>query len=164
MDDAAPVIVVLGAPNAPDGTLSPQALSRVTEALRVAEGLTESNVLPTGGFGDHFNRSARPHHEWLARALAQRGLPTRRLLPGVASSHTGEDAAMVADAVGAVAPLVVVTSDFHVERARWHFRAALPGRPIEFRGAPSDTISPHDLERLRAHEVAALARLEDNRH
>ena len=55
---------------------------------------------------------------------------------------------------------MVVTSDFHAERARLVFeRAAGSDLAIGFRLASSDHLTDTDLAALRAHEQAALSRL-----
>lgn len=157
------VVVVLGAPNDDDGKLSPQALSRVRAAVAVLAGRVGALVLPTGGFGDHFNRTSTPHHRYLHRALVRSGVDPAFCMSGVESANTYEDAVGVRDALAGAglsdADVVVVTSDFHVGRARWHFEQALTGCGVEFVGASSEGIESSALERLRAHERLAMERL-----
>ena len=155
------VVVVLGAPNGDDGSLSPQAESRVAVAVRELAERAGSVALPTGGFGEHFNRTTVPHHEYLRQALVASGVGDERILPGVPSTNTAEDALGVRDALAGATTveLVVVTSDFHARRARWHFERALGDRAVTFVAAPSDGIDDAELERLRVHERTAMERL-----
>lgn len=157
------VVVVLGAPNADDGTLSPQAVSRVRTAVARLSTDVAAQALPTGGFGEHFNRTSVAHHEYIRRALEELGVASHRILDGVPSTNTAEDAALVASALAADhdAHVVVVTADYHVGRARWHFERVLAGRPIEMLPAPSDGLDAGELERLAAHEREAMGRLGD---
>ncbi|MEZ4706532.1 MAG: YdcF family protein [Caldilineaceae bacterium] len=158
------LIVILGAPNDDAGQLSQMALGRV--ALGYAQHQARQwPLLLTGGFGDHFNRTALPHAHYLQQWLLAHGVPTDAILPFVLSRHTGEDARLarpVVEAYGA-RRLLVVTSDFHVERAAWHFRAVFPDYDVKVVGAlylPSCT--PAEQARLAAHETRRLAELMGN--
>ncbi|MEZ4658854.1 MAG: YdcF family protein [Caldilineaceae bacterium] len=156
------LIVILGAPNDDAGQLSAMALGRV--ALGYAHHRERKwPLLLTGGFGDHFNRTAWPHAHYLQQWLRAHGVPADAILPFVLSRHTGEDARLarpIVEAHGA-RRLLVVTSDFHVERADWYFHTVFPKYDLDVVGAPYLPSCPVDeQERLVAHERQRLAELQ----
>src|SRR5262245_38766452 len=132
MDDAQPappIIIVLGAPHDANGRLSPVAEARARTALRTYRADPSGRLLLTGGHGPHFNSGARPHFEYVAAFLHEQGLPADAIIGGVPSRNTIEDARLSAQRL-ADAPtslvLKVVTSDFHIARARLVFERAFP--------------------------------------
>ncbi len=157
-----PLIVVLGAPNDRRGTLLPMARSRVEEAIRAHRELPGSPLLPTGGHGPHFNQSPWPHHQLLSEALVAGGVDPARILPGVPSTNTVEDARGACERARELAfdQLLVVTSDFHGKRASILFeRSSGSDLSIGFRHAHSEDLDQDQLAELRAHEQAAISRL-----
>ncbi len=155
---------MLGAPNDDAGNLSSIALERCRRALTEYRAAPGWAVLPTGGFGDHFNRSPEPHAHLTRRWLRARGVPARDVLEPVLSRFTVEDAALskpVVERYG-VRQVRVVTSDFHVARAEFIFEAAFSGKALTFSGSRT-RLSRRELGRLLEHEQAALARLSRER-
>lgn len=157
-------IVLLGAPNDEEGRLSSIAEERCALALRECRLHPDALVLPTGGFGDHFNTTDKPHAYYTRRLLVAEGVDEARFLPHAESRNTVEDAALAAPvlAQAGVTSVIIVTSDFHVARAEFLFKLALP-ESTEILFAPATTHLPEDeLERLRAHERGALAHYRAN--
>ena len=155
------LIVILGAPNDDAGQLSLMAQGRVTLGYRLHRERTWPLLL-TGGFGDHFNRTAWPHARYLRQWLLAHGVPSDAILPFVLSRHTGEDASLARPLVeeAQARQLLVVTSDFHVARARFHFRAVFPEYDLDVAGAPYLPLcAPAEQARLVAHEAQRLAEL-----
>ncbi|MCB0065283.1 MAG: YdcF family protein [Caldilineaceae bacterium] len=156
------LIVILGSPNDDQGRLSLMARGRVALGYRhyCARGWP---LLLTGGVGDHFNRTSLPHAHYLQQWLLAHGVPADAILPFACSRHTGEDALLarpIVEQTGA-RQLLVVTSDFHVVRATWHFRAVFPDYALAVVGAPYLAgCSAAERERLVAHEARRLAELE----
>ena len=74
------VIVVLGSPNFPDGTLGPIALDRLQVCLSIFNP-KKHKILCTGGFGAHFNTSPVAHANYLKDFLILKGVPTRTSTP-----------------------------------------------------------------------------------
>lgn len=160
------VIIMLGAPNDDNGHLSLMAQGRVALGYQqyCARGWP---LLLTGGVGEHFNRTPLPHARYLQQWLLDHGVPATAILPFALSRHTGEDALLaqpIVEMTGA-RQLLVVTSDFHVARATWHFRAVFPDYGLDFAGAPYlVSCGPAERERLVAHEERRLAELAENQH
>jgi uncharacterized SAM-binding protein YcdF (DUF218 family) len=162
-----PLLIVLGAPNDAEGRLLPVAAGRAATAAREYLGDPRYRVVLTGGFGAHFNQTARPHFEYVAEALAAAGVPPTALLGCVASATTIEDARLCAELL---APreqplhLKIVTSDFHTTRARLLFERAFAARGAAHRAridlvAAPVAVPAEELVRALRHEADAIARL-----
>ena len=157
-------VVLLGAPTDNQGRLSSIAEERCAMALRECRLHPEAYVLPTGGFGDHFNTTDKPHAFYTRQRLIAEGVDEARFLPHAESRNTVEDAALSAPilAKAGVTSVIIVTSDFHVARAEFLFKLALP-ESMEILFAPATTHLPEEeLEKLRAHERGALAHYRAN--
>lgn len=161
---AAGLIVILGSPNGDDGQLSPMAQGRVALGYRLYRERQAAGwrLLLTGGFGEHFNRTALPHAAYLQQWLLIHGVPADDIVEFALSRHTGEDARLALPIVErqGVRQLLVVTSDFHLARAEFIFRTVFPDYAIELAGAPYlSTCSLVEQERLITHEAHRLAEL-----
>lgn len=154
------IVIVLGCGNDDRGKLSPTAIERLEEGIREYGEHPGSAILPTGGFGAHFNTSPRPHAAYAREYLVGRGVPAADILPLAESGNTVEDAILSQPRVAAEpgAAVTVVTSDYHLERARFVFSRILAGRELVFRPARS-ALPAEKLATLRAHEEAALERM-----
>lgn len=158
------VLFVLGAPNDAHGRLSGIARGRCNRGLRLWRENPDWELVLTGGFGEHFNTTAHPHAEYLRRELVAAGVPEHRIVALVESRNTFEDARLSRTVLveHRVRFAVVVTSDFHVERARFLFQREFAdlGTEFFFVGVETgDSMGKVDLRALRAHEKAAMARL-----
>lgn len=154
------VIIVLGSPNDARGKLLSVSLERCSQALAEFNRHPDYAVLPTGGWGEHFNTTDKAHGHYVKQELLDRGIPESAFLPCAESSNTIEDASFSRPILKSYpsAELFVVTSDFHSARARFLFEREFPDRQI--RMSESVTLLPPDvIERLRAHEVQALKKL-----
>lgn len=159
-----PIILVLGSPNDPAGRLHSIARGRCELAARLARDNPRAPLLLTGGFGDHFNTSALPHTTYLRRYLVELGLVESRFLTDALSRSTIEDAVLTKPIVVAQAAdaVVVVTSDYHVARARFLFEREYADVDVGicFLAAPTDEGHCElDLAALRQHEARALTKL-----
>lgn len=163
MNETRTAIVVLGAPNDRHGVLSSIARERCDQALKEHRRHPESKILPTGGWGPHFNTTTRPHGHYVREHLTARGIPDEAFVECAESSNTIEDAKLCRPIVErhGFRKLIVVTSDFHVARARFLFEQEFTGVPMEF--SPSHTRLPEDDLRKRIlHEQMALSKLMQN--
>jgi len=156
-------IVVLGAPNDADGKLSAIALERCQQALIEYSQHPDACILPTGGWGEHFNTTDRPHGHYLRQYLTAHGVPERRILECAESANTIQDAALAKPIVErhGINELIVVTSDFHVPRAQFLFQRDFSNIRLSFSAAKTK-LPEDDLSRLKDHEEKALARLKQN--
>jgi len=158
------VIMVLGSPNDAHGRLYSVALGRCEEAVRLWCDNPDWKVLLTGGYGDHFNTTNHPHAHYVKECLLGQGLPSEAFLELAGSRNTLEDASLAKPILlnhGATA-VVVVTSDYHLARARFVFGEEFAGTGIVFLfiGVPTDDRECElDLRGLRKHEREALSAL-----
>jgi uncharacterized SAM-binding protein YcdF (DUF218 family) len=156
------VIVLLGSPNSEQGQLYSVAQERCRRALQEYRAREGCKILPTGGYGAHFNTSDHPHAWYLRAWLVAHGVPERDILPFADSSNTIEDAALSYPIVRRYGAhhVIVVTSDYHAARARYVFERVYRDIALEF--AISVTLAERcdlDLVALRTHEREALERL-----
>ncbi|MBE2215886.1 MAG: YdcF family protein [Opitutaceae bacterium] len=160
----ADLIIVLGSPNDDQGRLHSVAIERCEAALRLHRDNAESELLLTGGFGAHFNTTDKPHAHYLREWLLAHGVVPDAVLPFAESRNTLEDASLskpIALASGARLA-VVVTSDYHLDRARFVFEREYAGSGVRllFLGTRTDeSVCKLDLAALRKHEGEALVRL-----
>lgn len=164
METMAGLIIILGSPNDEQGNLSVMAQGRVALGYQWYQARRAAGwkLLLTGGFGEHFNRTNHPHAYYLQQWLLAQGVPAQDILGFALSRHTGEDALLARPFVErhGVRQLLVVTSDFHLARVEFIFRAVFPEYALEFAGAPHlPTCSTAEQERLVAHEAQRLAAL-----
>ena len=156
------VIVVLGSPNFPDGTLGPIALDRLLGCLGIFDP-TKHKILCTGGFGAHFNTSPVAHANYLKDFLIQKGVPSTAFLPLALSSNTVEDAVMSKSILKEVEykNLLILTSEYHLARVKFIFTEILKDFNLSFNGVIHHSIDDV-LEPLIQHEKVAMDLLNSN--
>jgi uncharacterized SAM-binding protein YcdF (DUF218 family) len=152
-------ILVLGSINDEHGVLSPISQSRCDKALEVYQANPSSYLLCTGGFGENFNVTSLPHAVYTRRYLCTKGIAQDTFLEIAPSRFTVEDATLSKPILltNGCSNLIVVTSDFHMDRVKLIFNHFLPEFDIEF--VEADTPLPKTaVQRLVAHEVFAIER------
>jgi uncharacterized SAM-binding protein YcdF (DUF218 family) len=161
--ERAGIIVILGAPNDDHGRLSSIALERCLQALAEYRRNPKYAILPTGGWGAHFNNTEKAHGVYVRQELISRGIPESAFLPVVESSNTIEDAKLSHPAIDIFpgAELIVVTSDFHEARARYLFTREYPGRQLRM-SLSTTNLPPDELTLLLEHEQKAFETFKGN--
>ena len=154
-------IVVLGSPNDAAGNLSTIAIERCQQALAEYRRHPGAKLIPTGGWGQHFNTTALSHGHYLRKHLEAHGVRAEDFLECVESTNTIEDARLCRPVVTRhhINALLVVTSVFHAARARFLFEREFPELPVELSTAETH-LPAAELYRLQEHETRALARLQ----
>ena len=158
------IIVLLGSPNSDRGELLSVARERCERALLEYRQHPDYKILPTGGFGAHFNTTARPHAFYLKEYLVAHGVPEGDILKFAESRNTIEDATLSYPIVKkhGARRAIVVTSDYHADRARYLFERTYADIELAFSLCPTDEATCDlDLKALKAHEQEALARLRE---
>jgi uncharacterized SAM-binding protein YcdF (DUF218 family) len=158
------IVVVLGSPNDDQGRLHTVAVERCRLAAQLARDNPTAKLLLTGGFGPHFNTTTSPHTIYLKQKLLTLGVEETRFVPDAHSRNTIEDASLSKPIVLAHhgGLLVVVTSDYHVARARFLFERQYADTDIKLVFVSCETDEAHcdlELAPLKAHEKRALERL-----
>jgi len=158
------MIVVLGSPNSEEGELYSVAKERCELALEEYARRPQWRLLLTGGYGAHFNTTDRPHAAYVKEYLVKRGVPGQAIVEFAESSNTLQDASLAKPIVlkyGAP-EIVVVTSDYHLDRARFVFEREFAGTEVRIQFSASQTdeeACAFDLASQKKHEQEALARL-----
>ncbi|WP_104382283.1 YdcF family protein [Sphingobacterium sp. HMA12] len=156
------MIIVLGAPNDAQGNLSQIAHDRLHCAYNLYLANPGFKIVCTGGFGAHFNTADQPHYFYAHKFLRGKGVAENALMEGVLSTNTIADfelsKALVMDASPEI--LLVITSDFHMERARILYRQYIGYPKVVFIPAVS-SLSEEQLAPLIAHESRAVKKLRE---
>ena len=154
------VLVILGSPNDSEGRLSPIAAGRANAAVKAYKAIKGCKIVLTGGFGERFNTTDRPHTYYLKRHLLANGVESSDIIAEAESSNTVQDAVLAKKTLERhhFDTLSVITSSYHVERAKVIFSHVFPSDHLEFIGAPAG-VSQHELEKLQNHEADALRRI-----
>ncbi len=156
------VIMVLGAPNDEYGNLSAIALDRLYLAYELAINNEKSLLLCTGGNGDHFNKTEKPHYYFAERFLQMKGIDKGRFLNGIPSRNTIEDFTLSMPTVQAINPdlLVIVTSKFHMGRVRYIAEKVF-GSINKFYVSSTSSLTETELKPLIDHENQALQAIKE---
>ncbi len=161
------VIIVLGSPNDDTGKLLANAKARCEKAYETYQQLSVRGscaVLPTGGFGEHFNRTNTAHADYTKQYMIDLGISEDVFLEAALSRHSIEDAVFSNRILQQykVQKCFVVTSDFHADRVKFIFEYVYD-KAQELVVVPAMVILPEkEKARLIAHEKQALAGLKKN--
>ena len=160
------LIIILGSPNDQDGNLSEMGQGRVALGYETYQRLAPSGyrILLTGGFGEHFNKTSKPNAYYAREILISNGVPADDIVEFAESVNTLDDALKsrpIVDRYGAK-HLVIISSDFHLERVRFIFSRVFPALQLEFLGATYITTrGTEERIKLEQHEARELASLKE---
>ncbi|WP_313514099.1 YdcF family protein [Sphingobacterium sp.] len=157
------IIMVLGAPNDEYGHLSAIALDRLYRAYDLAINNDSALILCTGGQGDHFNITDKPHTYYAQNFLSLKGINPARFLPGIPSKNTIEDFSLSRKAIEEIKPdlLIIITSEFHMERVQLISETLIPSINKFFVSVAS-SLMDSELKPLIEHEKIAVNFLKEN--
>jgi uncharacterized SAM-binding protein YcdF (DUF218 family) len=155
------VLVVLGSPNSNNGELESIAKNRLDYCSSIYK--RGMFVLCTGGWGEHFNTTETAHAVYARNYLIRRGIPADAFLKDALSNNSVDDAVKVKQIILAMKNirLIVITSDFHVERIRLIFTEILSDYLSSFIGVTS-ILNQDEFNRLVKHEQQAIASILKN--
>lgn len=160
MSPLSKIIIQLGAPNHPDGSLSDIALDRANHTIALANQYSHARILCTGGKAPRFNATQRDHGNWVKQYLIERGVSAERFLTTAASLYTIDDARLSLPIVlehCSSATILLNTSDFHIKRSAMIFNAIF--KDFEIVACPAtSSLSKDQLMKLAAHEQVAYQR------
>ena len=162
------LIIILGSPNRNDGRLFDVAISRCKLGLSVYKKYKDKKsnckILLTGGYGEHFNQTNKPHAYYLEQYLIKAGVPKSDILEYAERSNSNEDAFLSKRIVDKynVENIIIITSDYHLERAKFIFNKVYKDLSVDisFLGSPTDEEhSKLDIKALKSHEEKAMDKL-----
>ncbi len=158
------IIIILGSPNSKEGELFSVAKERCEKGLQEYLNHPTWEIVLTGGFGEHFNVSEKPHAYYLNRYLIEQGVAPGVIVDSVLSTNTLEDASLTKPIIVKynVGDILVVTSDFHYDRARYIFEREYSDTNIRICFSLSKTDESScgfDLKSQIAHEKNSLREL-----
>ena len=149
------VYIVLGAENSDKGVLGAISKNR----LDVCSGLYKEGdlVLCTGGWGAQFNTTKIAHAFYAQEYLLKRGILKPDLLKPTLSSNTVDDAVKLKEVLENLkkCDLILITSDFHMERVKLIFNEILKKYTISFVEA-KNTLNVDELQMYENHEKKAI--------
>jgi len=152
-------LLILGSPNDKHGNLLPIAISRADAALAQYNKTIDCKILCTGGFGEHFNLTNIPHGQYIRKYLIGKGVPSSSFIEIALSSFTLEDAMLSKPILEQhnITHCTLVTSDFHMERAKLVFKQVMPD--IDFEYVEAKTLADEvEFQKLVNHEKSAINR------
>lgn len=154
------IIIILGSPNDERGNLSDIAISRLERGMQEYRQREGYKILCTGGFGEHFNTTDRPHAEYSTNYLLQNGIGETDILEIAESQNTAEDAVLAKPIVekhGAKS-LIIVSSDFHMTRVKHIFKKVFKEFDLIFCEAQSN-LDEQRQKTLKNHEERELKKI-----
>lgn len=149
------LLIVLGSTNDRWGHISPIGLGRLSKGLELIEALPHLKLLLTGGFSKGEKISEYPYAHYARQFMLSKGVTADRILALALSRDTIEDAKL-ALAVIKDQPFdeyIIVTSDFHMDRAKYIFEKVFYGRALSFVAAQYECDTP-ELQTLTEHEAS----------
>ncbi|MDO7084421.1 YdcF family protein [Pseudocolwellia sp. AS88] len=159
-------IVILGHINDELGQLSAIATLRCETALTALSFMKKTRnvkILCTGGFGKSFNTTQISHGQHLKNYLRNKGVSNSVFIDVALSTYTLEDALLSKPILekDLIHHVVLVTSDFHMERAKLVFEHVIPNIKFTYAEAITcigESVSQQELTRLIEHEKQAIKR------
>lgn len=155
------IIIILGHMNNERGGLSSIAKERLRKGIRELK--IGYKLLLTGGFGEHFNKTKKPHAYYSKQFLLKERVSDNDILGFVSSSNSVEDAKkskLIVDRYG-IKKIVVITSDFHLKRVKFIFEHIFVGYELSFVSSKTN-VSAERKKKLVEHEIIGLEKLREN--
>ncbi len=155
------ILIVLGSPNSPTGKLSDISTSRLDYCANIYQ--KGNLILCTGGWGDHFNTSTNSHASYAKQYLIEKGLSENAFLDSALSGHTVDDAVKVKPILAKLEniKLIIITSDYHLNRVKLIFNEILKDFKMDFVGVESN-LGQEEYETAVNHENKAIASILQN--
>lgn len=116
-------IIICGSTNDLKGNISNVDIGRLEKGLKLLRQNKNYKIILTGGIGPHFNQTDKPYAYYAKKYLLNRGVCESDIMDLVLSIDTVEDAKLskiIVDNYN-VSKVIVLTSDFHMERVKYIF-------------------------------------------
>jgi len=156
------VVIILGNRNDEQGNLLELAVGRLDKGIEEYHSHPDYKILLTGGRGAHFNTTDKPHAFYARQYLLERRIAASDLLEFAESYDTVEDALLSKPIVDKYKgrKLIIVSSDFHMDRVKYIFKKVFKGYHLSFEEAITNP-SPEQLEVLMKHEIDEICKLKN---
>ncbi len=150
------VIIVLGSPNSEKGRLGKLAIGRAKKCIEIFDS-NKDFILCTGGFGSHFNKSQKPHFEYLKKYLIKNGISEHFFLPSASSSNTVEDATKSKAILQefSITNATIITTKYHQKRVQLIFDEIIPNIVKNY-VVTGNNLSEKALKKFEIHEEKAI--------
>jgi len=151
------IIILLGSPNDSKGNLSSISIERCNQAINEYRINKNYKILPTGGYGAHFNTTNKAHALYTSHYLISKNIPKEDILEIAESTNTIEDAKLSKIILEKykIEKLIIVTSDFHHDRVNYIFQNEFQN--FDFTISCCKTNLPlEELQKIKQHEKNAL--------
>ncbi|KTC91423.1 YdcF family protein [Fluoribacter dumoffii] len=151
------IILILGSYNNDHGELSHIAISRLMKGISDYKEHINSKILITGGCGDHFNRTDKPHTFYAKRFLMENKISRDDILGEVESTYTLEDALLAKEVIDKHSPekIIIVTSDFHMSRVQFIFNSIFNNYQLQY-SAATTCVSTEEYNVILSQEEKKL--------
>lgn len=151
------VIIILSSYNDDRGELTGIAKSRLNKGIEEYTKNKNYKILLTGGCGAHFNPTSKPHSYYAQQYLLSRGIQSCEILEFAESKYTLEDALLAKKIVEhyAIKKLIIVSSDYHIQRVQYIFDRIFSGYILIYSSAVTN-VSKKEMERLIQEESEKL--------
>ena len=155
------ILIVLGAPNSPKGNLSSTARNRLDLCFETFK--KNDLILCTGGWGKHFNTSVHSHSYYAKEYLENKGILKYSFLEDALSSNTVDDAVKTKRIISKYGnpKLIVITSDFHMERVKLVFNEIFHRQNIDFMKS-KNSLPKNQLLKIIEHETKSIDSIKKN--
>jgi uncharacterized SAM-binding protein YcdF (DUF218 family) len=154
------LLIVLGSTNDRRGNISRVGLGRLTRGLELIEAFPHLKLLLTGGFSKGEKISEYPYAYYARHFMLSNGVAPDRILEPALSRDTIEDAKLALAIIEGKPfdEFIIVTSDFHMDRAKYIFEKVFCGRILSFEAVHYEC-DTSELQALTEHEASEFALL-----
>ena len=161
MDRTNKILIVLGGSNDENGQLSEVTISRLNLCLDAYQ--KGDQIICTGGWGANFNQTDQPHAFYAQKYLMKNGIVEGAFLETALSRNSVEDAVKSKQILHGDSEnrLVVISSDFHIERVKLIFNQVFDQNQIDYLAASSHFLGAEREAYIR-HEQKAIAWIHQN--
>lgn len=152
------VIIILGSYNNEQGKLSKIAKSRLNKGSEEYKKHKNYKIILTGGYGEHFNPTSKPHAFYAKKFLLSLGISDESILDFVESKFTLEDALLAKPIIEKqfVKNLIIVSSDYHIKRVKYIFGQVFNNYNLSYSAAITN-VSRSEMCRLEEQENMKLS-------
>lgn len=128
------ILVVLGSTNDMHGNISRIGLSRLNKCLDIYNKKDNNKILLTGGHSKGIKVAKHPYSYYAKQLLLKKGVHEEDVLGLVMSKDTVEDAKLSVPYLVSFRDkkIIIITSDFHMVRARYIFNRVFQGDELIF--------------------------------